>query len=366
MRPNFSSKTIDALAKRAAFHCSNPECRALTIGPNETPDKSTLVGEAAHIYGARLGGPRFQYDMTDTARAEITNGIWLCRNCHRKVDQDPQRYTSLLLFQWREQHEAFIADQLGSPGDRAEYEAESAVLRQFGHYPPLVTRIVRDRAPGWEWRLTAELMRHLNGPHFRRLHDLREQLYSKSLRHLDADSVVNWVMENNSQMAAQITPLSNVINRLNEAWGAPGEEADIDEMHHTCRLLADCLGQIVDLEEDIYFVRVPQEFERLTTLQRGVLTSQINQIAELPDDLDRMVSMIDEDHGGTVENPHIITRTIEFSLPDGWASDMEREIKRAARRAGGEPSPFDQKGQAGAGCWVGVALIIILITIFMF
>ena len=363
MPPDFSSKTIDALAKRAAFRCSNPDCRALTVGPNEIPDKSTLVGEAAHIYGARTGGPRFQTEMSDTARAEITNGIWLCRNCHRKVDQDAKRYSSLLLFQWREQHEAFIADQLGSPGDKAAYEAESATLRQFAHYPPLVTRVVRDRAPGWEWRLTAELMRHLNSSHFRRLRDLREQLYSRPLKHVDSESVVNWVLENNSQMAAQIMPLSNVINRLNEAWGAPGEPADIDEIHHTCRLLADCLGQIVDLEEDIYFVRVPQDFERLTILQRGVLTSQIEQIADLPDDLDRMVSMIGEDHGGTVDNPHIITRTIEFSLPNGWANDMEREIKRASKRICRDASSLERKNQPGAGCWAAIVLIIVLIAL---
>ena len=100
MNPRFNSKTIDALAKRSAYRCSNPDCRVLTVGPNEVADKATIVGEAAHIYAAKHGGPRFREDMNDAARAEISNGIWLCRNCHGKVDRDPGRYPADLLFRW--------------------------------------------------------------------------------------------------------------------------------------------------------------------------------------------------------------------------------------------------------------------------
>jgi len=302
--------------------------------------------------------------MNDLARAEITNGIWLCRNCHRKVDQDPVRYPSLLLFEWREQHETFIADQLGSPGEKAEHEAKSATLRQFSGYPPLIVRIVRDRVLGWEWRLTAELMRHLNRPHIRRLRDLREELYSRPLAHIDADRVVSWVRENNSQMAAIITPLSNVLNRLNDAWGEPGEPADIDEIHHTCRLLADCLSQVADLEENIYFVRVPTDFQRLTKLQRGALSHLIDQIAALPDDLDRMVAMIDEDHSGTVDNPLIIHKTIEFDVPGGWYDDMARELNRAATKVG--PHPGSQVlGGLSSGCSIAFLIVAVLLAVVM-
>ncbi len=42
MRPDFSKATIDTLAKRAAFKCSNPDCRIATVGPNDNINKSTL------------------------------------------------------------------------------------------------------------------------------------------------------------------------------------------------------------------------------------------------------------------------------------------------------------------------------------
>lgn len=98
MIPDFSPKTIDTLAKRAGYLCSNPDCRARTVGPNSEPDKATIIGEAAHIYGARPGAVRFNPKMTDVARAEITNGIWLCRNCHKIIDRDPDDHPFDLLF----------------------------------------------------------------------------------------------------------------------------------------------------------------------------------------------------------------------------------------------------------------------------
>ncbi len=97
MPPDFNRKTVDTLARRAAFKCSNPGCRVSTVGPNSDLEKSTLIGEAAHIFGARPNSKRYRLNMTDAARAEITNSIWLCRNCHKLIDTDDQKYTSDIL-----------------------------------------------------------------------------------------------------------------------------------------------------------------------------------------------------------------------------------------------------------------------------
>ncbi|KQW99035.1 hypothetical protein [Flavobacterium sp. Root420] len=80
MNPDFSKNTIDTLAKRAAFMCSNPDCRVLTVGPNSDPEKSTKIGEAAHIYGARIGSKRYIDTMTDPARAEIAINLLIRMN----------------------------------------------------------------------------------------------------------------------------------------------------------------------------------------------------------------------------------------------------------------------------------------------
>lgn len=105
MAPEFSRVVADTLAKRAGLMCSNVECRTVTAGPAEAADKAISIGEAAHIFGARQGAARYRDDMTDVSRAEVTNGIWLCCNCHKLVDSDASRYPPDLLFRWRTLHE---------------------------------------------------------------------------------------------------------------------------------------------------------------------------------------------------------------------------------------------------------------------
>ena len=53
-----------------------------TVGPKANMGSSVSVGEAAHIYAASEGGPRFNPGMSEVERRSIENGIWLCSACH--------------------------------------------------------------------------------------------------------------------------------------------------------------------------------------------------------------------------------------------------------------------------------------------
>lgn len=101
------------LAKRAAQICSNPTCRSPTSGPHSDEGKAVIVGEAAHIQGARPGAKRFDTGMTDEQRAEPSNGIWLCRGCARRIDLDEVRFPVVLLHQWKHAHEHWV--EVGCP-----------------------------------------------------------------------------------------------------------------------------------------------------------------------------------------------------------------------------------------------------------
>ncbi len=105
MRDNFSEKTKKELAARVGYICSNPNCNMLTIGAKNGKNGSINIGEAAHICAASPGGKRYDKHMTPKERTDISNGIWLCRNCAAKIDRDENYYTKELLHLWKENAE---------------------------------------------------------------------------------------------------------------------------------------------------------------------------------------------------------------------------------------------------------------------
>lgn len=112
MRDEFSPKTINTLARRAGFRCSNPECRKATVGSNVIKDKSTLVGVAAHITAASPGGARYDNSMTSVQRTSIDNAIWLCVNCSTLIDKDYRKFNIDLLNKWKTDIEKESSDEL--------------------------------------------------------------------------------------------------------------------------------------------------------------------------------------------------------------------------------------------------------------
>lgn len=100
-RDDFTAATKRSLADRVGSLCSNPDCQAPTSGPQVTDSKSVNVGVAAHITAASQGGPRYDSTLSSDERADIANGIWLCQNCAKLVDNDPIMYSADLLRKWK-------------------------------------------------------------------------------------------------------------------------------------------------------------------------------------------------------------------------------------------------------------------------
>lgn len=326
--PDFNKRTIDTLAKRAAFKCSNPDCRAATVGPNTAPDKSTLIGEAAHIHGARSQSKRYISDMTDSVRAEITNGIWLCRNCHKLIDTDETRFSSSVLFSWRKQHEEFVLSELGNSTDKIHFKQQSSLLKKFEDCPPVVYRIIFDKPNGWEWRLAAELMRYFNKLIFRKIKDLHQGLYVQHRTHISEDNIQEWVEKKLNEMSALVSPITKLLESLTHSFGKSGEAGNIEEIYHICTLIREYLERILEFEETLYFANVPKKAEKALGLLKGCLSSQMQKLESIPVSLDEVVALLDTNHGGTREKPLVIEKTISIELPDGWEKKMKRELSR--------------------------------------
>ncbi len=76
MRDDFSKKTIKALAQRASYACSNPDCNSNTQGPDSATG-TVNIGVAAHITAASVKGPRYDPLKSREERQSLHNGIWL-------------------------------------------------------------------------------------------------------------------------------------------------------------------------------------------------------------------------------------------------------------------------------------------------
>lgn len=122
MRDNFTDETKRNIAARVGHRCSNPDCQALTSGPQIDPAKSLNVGVAAHISAASNGGPRFNSTLEPDDRRSAENAIWLCQNCAKLVDNDTTRFDGDKLRTWKHNAEAKALESIG----RAEAVAHTS------------------------------------------------------------------------------------------------------------------------------------------------------------------------------------------------------------------------------------------------
>lgn len=119
-RDDFTESTKLLLAKRVGFRCSNPSCHVLTSGPAKESKKASSIGVAAHITAASDKGPRYDKSLTEDERKGQNNGIWLCQNCAKLIDDDELMYTVSLLQSWKYSAEVRASLELGMQTDSTD------------------------------------------------------------------------------------------------------------------------------------------------------------------------------------------------------------------------------------------------------
>jgi hypothetical protein len=140
MRDDFTEETKRNLAARTGQSCSNPDCRASTSGPQSVSPKALNIGVAGHITAAAPGGPRYDPALTSEQRCHQDNGIWLCQNCGKLVDNDEARYDSPLLRTWKTvaEHRA-----LNSIGKTAQPLPETDAQRKLRAILPWIDKTIK-------------------------------------------------------------------------------------------------------------------------------------------------------------------------------------------------------------------------------
>lgn len=112
-RVEFSPGIRVLVAKRAGYRCSFPGCSRTTVSAAESPDKSTSIGVASHIFSAVPGGPRGSGGLSREELKSSVNAIWLCRNHADLIDKnDGVEFPASTLISYKALHEARIVREM--------------------------------------------------------------------------------------------------------------------------------------------------------------------------------------------------------------------------------------------------------------
>ena len=321
---DFSRDTVDKLGRRAGFHCSNPDCGALTSGPQEGNIGAINIGEAAHIYGARPGSARYTVTLSSAARGDITNGIWLCRNCHKLVDSDPQRYTPELLFKWRIERESDIAERLGKPGEQIRQEVTTDRYREFLARSPLAYQIAIEKPQFWEYKLTIALLQEPIAAIRQEYDDLSKGLLPQDYSILKPEEFGLWSHAKLDELSAIIEALSKTINeQFSLAWGEVGQAGDEWEVLRACDFVIGACKSLLNWEKSVRSTKSASEFDAVLNHLSGLAGRLIERVEVIP------VELAKPFEEGEPSGKCNIQVTID--LPKGFENKYVKLIKSAAK-----------------------------------
>lgn len=91
---------------------------------------AACIGENAHIYGEKPGAARFDATKSDSFVNSEKNLLFLCCNCHKKIDTDIASYPVDTLFTLKKQHEQWVENTLAKESISYSF-AEIEVLAQY-------------------------------------------------------------------------------------------------------------------------------------------------------------------------------------------------------------------------------------------
>jgi hypothetical protein len=263
--------------------------------------------------------------MSDTERSDITNAIWLCRNCHKIADADPAGFPAELLFEWRRAHEQVILESLGIADALMRRKVLQRKMAGFESCSYLAQQIIIDKPDHWEYKLTAELLRGLLDPIKRRWEALEGGLYAKPQQAVALDDYISWTVAQNETISGQNAALTRLIDQeLPKAWGPPGQPGSETEIYRVCGLISEACQRVLDWEEQMKFTTVPDEFEEVQKLYEGTAGRNVKKIFEIP------VWMTNIFSADKPSGQHRLD--VVFDLPQDWAADVKQALDRGVQR----------------------------------
>lgn len=103
-------------------------CKTILVDVGNT--SAACVGENAHIYGEKPDAARYDATKDSSFVNSEQNLIFLCCNCHKKIDTDVASYPANELFALKAQHEQWVTQKLEEKSISYSF-AELEVLAKY-------------------------------------------------------------------------------------------------------------------------------------------------------------------------------------------------------------------------------------------
>ena len=98
------------LCSKSGGRCAISTCHKELVVNKTEKDKNSLIGVGAHIKGEKPDSARYEDGMTDKERNCYDNLIFVCGNCHKVIDDQPNTYTVEKLHEIKMTHEKWIIE----------------------------------------------------------------------------------------------------------------------------------------------------------------------------------------------------------------------------------------------------------------
>lgn len=228
-RDNFTDRVKIIMSYRVGGLCSM--CGCATYGPASDNDKYYTIGEAAHIVSASAKGPRHDSSMTSDQISDISNGIWLCSNCHTKIDSDEKAYSVEYLKRLREVAETRATLNLSLAQENLELELNTVVSKLVKYdiqqctnsmqFEELVAKLdYINFKDGYQPSVAEELLRFIE----KNINYLASHPASSSVMIMHLKSIIDCYRNDNTTLSEKASKLEKQIKKLMKNYKLVTEE----------------------------------------------------------------------------------------------------------------------------------------------
>jgi len=161
------------------------------------------------------------------------------------------------------------------------------IRKEFENETEYAQHLIFDHPYGWEYLLTAELLKSKLLPIKRRFADLQRGLvYRRTAPIQEGAEFIYWMrskcddLANLAQMAAKI-----IIEEIPASWGLPGVAGEPLEIRHAVDALTSVCNELVEWEADTRYVIAPSPFQSLKEKMQGWTSQFLDEVDSSSDKL---------------------------------------------------------------------------------